>query len=205
MSGRRKAPTDDFLEGMLDYYVYNDKVIGIPFNYDPRAMYHPPTCWRKRAWKCPTTYDEFIDVTSKTLPILPTNLRLHVSVVKARGWPVQFMSMATGNGGMLYDKDGNANINSERNLQVMKFFRALKDAGCLPDGIEGYADSDCTKLFASGGQGWYLLQIRWRLQKRCDQRWLHHRSGQDPGSAEIALRCAEGSAVRERLPGIRAV
>ena len=37
-------------------------------------------------------------------------------------------------------------IYSDRNLQVMNFFRTLKDEGCLPDGIENYSgDEDVYK------------------------------------------------------------
>ena len=145
----KEGTTDDFLEGMLDYYVYHDKVIGIPFNYDPRAIFYRADILEEKGLDVPTTYDEFIDVTSKLSDPANNFYGFTFSVVGSAAGP--FSNMATGNGGMLYDKDGNANINSERNLQVMKFFRALKDAGSLPDGTEGYADSDCTKLFASGG------------------------------------------------------
>ena len=54
---------------------------------------------------------------------------------------------------MLYNKDGSANINSDRNIQVMNFFRTLKDEGCLPDGIENYSGDDATKLFNAGKAG----------------------------------------------------
>ncbi|WP_171025922.1 MULTISPECIES: sugar ABC transporter substrate-binding protein [unclassified Clostridium] len=146
----KKEGTDgDFLEGMLDYYVYHDKVIGIPFNYDPRATYYRADLLAEKGLEVPTTYEEFIDVTSKMSDPANNFYGFTFSVVGSTAGP--FSNVATGNGGMLYDKDGNANINSERNLQVMKFFRALKDAGSLPDGTEGYADSDCTKLFAAGG------------------------------------------------------
>ena len=62
----KKEGTDgDFLEGMLDYYVYHDKVVGIPFNYDPRATYYRADLLAEKGLQCPTTYDEFINVTKQ--------------------------------------------------------------------------------------------------------------------------------------------
>ncbi|SCI85460.1 Maltose-binding periplasmic proteins/domains [uncultured Clostridium sp.] len=145
----KKEGTDgDFLEGMLDYYRFKDKQIGIPFNYDPRATFYRADLLEEKGLECPTTYDEFISVTKQMTDKDNGFYGFTFSVVGSAAGP--FNNMATGNGGMLYTKDGNANINSERNLQVMKFFRALKDEGCLPEGTEAYADSDCTKLFAAG-------------------------------------------------------
>ena len=145
----KKEGTDgDFLEGMLDYYVYHDKVVGIPFNYDPRATYYRADLLAEKGLQCPTTYDEFINVTKQMTDKENEFYGFAFGVVSDSAGP--FSNYATGNGGMLYDKDGNANINSERNLQVMKFFRTLLDEGCLPEGIEGYSGPDATKLFAAG-------------------------------------------------------
>ncbi|SCI85448.1 Maltose-binding periplasmic proteins/domains [uncultured Clostridium sp.] len=145
----KKEGTDgDFLEGMLDYYRFNDKQVGIPFNYDPRATYIRYDWLTEKGLEMPTTYDEFINVAKALTDRENEIYGVAYSIVSDAAGP--FMNYATGNGGMLYDEEGNANINSERNLQVMKFFRALKDAGCLPDGIENYAGDDCVKLFNAG-------------------------------------------------------
>ena len=147
----KEGTTDDFLEGMLDYYVYNDKVVGVPFNYDPRTMYIRKDWLEEKGLSMPTTYDEFIEVAKAFTDKSTETYGVVFGVTTNAAGP--FMSMATGNGGMLYNEDGTANINNERNLQVMKLFRTLKDEGCLPDGIEGYAGEDATKLFNAGKAG----------------------------------------------------
>ena len=53
----------------------------------------------------------------------------------------------TMNGGAWYDADGNANVDTEANLSLMQFIRDMKDAGILPEGIEGYQSEDARKLF----------------------------------------------------------
>ena len=144
----KEGTTDDFLEGMLDYYVYHDKVVGIPFNYDPRATYYRDDWFKEKGVAVPTTYEEFISAAKQMTDKEKGIYGFAFGVVTDAAGP--FMNYATGNGGMLYDKDGNANINNERNLQVMKFFRSLLDEGCLPEGIEGYSGPDATKLFSAG-------------------------------------------------------
>ncbi|SCJ44783.1 Lactose-binding protein precursor [uncultured Clostridium sp.] len=145
---KKEGTDDDFLEGMLDYYVYHDKVVGIPFNYDPRATYYRADLLAEKGLQCPTTYDEFINVTKQITDKKNEFYGFVFGVVTDSAGP--FSNYATGNGGMLYKEDGSANINSERNLQVMKFFRALLDEGCLPEGIEGYSGTDAVKLFTAG-------------------------------------------------------
>nr|WP_249284711.1 sugar ABC transporter substrate-binding protein [Luoshenia tenuis] len=142
---KKEGTDDDFLEGMLDYYVYHDKVVGIPFNYDPRATYYRADMLEEKGLQCPTTYDEFISVTKQMTDRDKGIYGFAFGVVSDSAGP--FSNYATGNGGMLYNEDGSANINNERNLQVMKFFRTLLDEGVLPEGIEGYSGPDAVKLF----------------------------------------------------------
>lgn len=142
----KKEGTDgDFLENMLDYYVYHGKVVGVPFNYDPRVMYIRNDWLEEKGLSMPTTYDEFINVAKAFTDKDKEIYGLSFGVVNSSAGP--FSSMATGNGGAVYDKDGKANINSERNLQVMKLFRTLKDEGCIPEGTENYSGDDSVKLF----------------------------------------------------------
>jgi len=148
---KKEGTDNDFLEGMLDYYVFKGKTVGIPFNYDPRVMYIRKDWLADKGLSMPTTYEEFINVAKAFTERDKEIYGVAFGVVTNSAGP--FSSTATGNGGMLYNKDGSANINSDRNLQVMNFFRTLKDEGCLPDGIENYSGDDATKLFNAGKAG----------------------------------------------------
>lgn len=141
----------DFLEGALDYYMYDGVHVGIPFNYDPRL-----NCIRKD-WleelnlEMPTTYEELIEVAKAFSAKGDDYYGVAFGVTTDSSGP--WINMAVGNGGPFYNEDGSANVNSERNKQVMQLFRTLKDEGCLPEGIENYTGPEAVAMFEGGYAG----------------------------------------------------
>ena len=148
----KKEGTDkDFYEGMLDYWRFHDKQVGIPFNYDPRATFIRIDWLEEKGLEMPETYDDFIAV-AKALTDKDQGI-YGVAFGVTTGSAGPFMQFATGNGGMCYNKDGTANVDNERNLQVMKLFNTLQKDGSLPEGIVNYSGDDADKLFMAGKAG----------------------------------------------------
>ncbi|MGI6116421.1 ABC transporter substrate-binding protein [Luoshenia tenuis] len=147
----KKEGTDtDFPEGTLDYWVYKDKQVGIPWNFDPRMTVIRNDWLQEEGLSMPTNFEEFIDVAK---------------VFRQRGddvYGVSFGVAADGkvatiygtmNGGIYYDKDGNADLDKQETYGVMKWINDMKKAGVLPEGIEGYQGEDAKKLFLAEKAG----------------------------------------------------
>lgn len=148
----KKEGTDkDFYEGMLDYWRYHDKQVGIPFNYDARATYIRIDWLEEKGLSMPENYDDFIAVAKA---FTDKDKEIYGCVFGVgTGSAGPFTQMGTNNGGAYYNKDGSANVDNPRTLQVMRFFNTLQEEGCLPEGIVNYSGDDRDKLFLAGKAG----------------------------------------------------
>ena len=140
----KKEGTDtDFPEGTLEYWVHKDKQVGIPWNFDPRMTVIRKDWLDEMGLAMPTSWEELIKVGKAFRSRGDDIYGISFSVVSG-GIGNNYGTM---NGGMWYDKDGNANVDKPENYNLMQFIRDMKDADVLPDGIEGYQGEDSKKLF----------------------------------------------------------
>lgn len=140
----KKEGTDtDFPEGALEYWTYKGKQVGIPWNFDPRMTVIRKDWLDEMGLSMPGSWKEMIEV-GKAFRSRGSDI-YGVAFGVVNGGIVG--NYGTMNGGAWYDADGNANVDTEANLSLMQFIRDMKDAGILPEGIEGYQSEDARKLF----------------------------------------------------------
>lgn len=141
----KKEGTDtDFPEGTLEYWRYKDQQVSIPWNFDPRATVIRKDWLEEMGLSMPTSWDEFIEV-GKAFRTRGSDVYGAAFGVVNDGKVASIYG--TMNGGTWYDKDGNANVDKDENLNLMRWINNMKKEGILPEGIEGYQEEDAKKLF----------------------------------------------------------
>ena len=147
----KKEGTDtDFPEGTLEYWVYKDKQVGIPWNFDPRITVIRQDWLDEAGLSMPTSWEEMIDV-AKVFRQRGNDVYGITFGVAADGKIANIYG--TANGGLYYDKEGNANLDKDTTYSLMQWINDMKTAGVLPEGIEGYQGEDAKKLFLAEKAG----------------------------------------------------
>ncbi|MBC8529226.1 sugar ABC transporter substrate-binding protein [Christensenellaceae bacterium NSJ-44] len=147
----KEGTLEDFPEGFMEYYRFKDKQVGICFNVDPRGILVRKDWLEEKGLAEPTNWDEFLEMCKAFTDKEKGTYGFAYGVaVDSAG---SFTNWAVNNGGLSFDREGNAAVDTERNLQTMQFFSDLKKAGVLPEGIENYSGSDAQKLFGAGKVG----------------------------------------------------
>lgn len=147
----KEGTLDDFPEGFIEYYRYRDKQVGIPFNIDPRAILVRKDWLEDKGLAEPETWVDFMEMCKAFRD--PEQGIYGYAFGVTSGGAGSFTNWAVNNGGMGFDRKGNANIDSDNNLLTMKFFSELKKADVLPEGIEHFTGDDAQKLFIAGKVG----------------------------------------------------
>ncbi|WP_138296304.1 MULTISPECIES: sugar ABC transporter substrate-binding protein [unclassified Clostridium] len=147
----KEGALGDFPEGFVEYFTWQGRQVGIPYNFSPRCIFIRKDWLEEKGLQEPKTWDEFIQMCKAFTDKEKGIYGFAFGVTNNAGG--SFTQWAINNGGFTYDKEGNAALNSESNLETMRFFNRMKQEGILPEGIENYTGDDAQKLFGAGRLG----------------------------------------------------
>ncbi len=145
---------DDFLPGLVDKLVYQDKHVALPWAIDIRIPWYRKDILDKAGMKAPTSWDEFTAAAKAT-----TSGQTYGVVIPSSGTVLGshnlFMFMFN-NGGGFFTEDNQLDVMNERNVEAMKFFADLVKAGAVHPGSAGFADADADKAFVQGAAAMFI-------------------------------------------------
>jgi len=139
---------DDFLPGLVDRLVYQDKHVALPWAVDIRLPWYRKDLFQKAGVKEPTSWSEFAAAAKATTSGQQYGIVIP-SAATVLGSHNLFMFMFN-NGGGFFTEDGKLDVMNERNVETMKFFADMVKAGSVHPGSAGFGDSDADKAFAQG-------------------------------------------------------
>ena len=150
---KKEGKLDDFPKGLVDYFKYDGKQVGIPFNIDLRGVWYRKDLFEKANIPMPKTWADLTNA-AKTLTtkdhfgiVFPSSDSLANSVV---------INFFLNNGGGVFDANGKPNWTDKKNLETLDFIRTFKENGSTPEGITSYTEAEALKVFLQGKSAIYF-------------------------------------------------
>ena len=153
---KKEGTLDDFLEDDIEYWNWKGKYLAIPSDKDFRTMFIRKDWMEEDGVSMPKTWDDVYEA-AKVFDRRGSDVYGLSHGVTGSGNGMVFAHFLGANyGGILYDKDGNATVDTEGTYVIQKFLRKLKDEKLVPEGIENYQGEDASKLFGAGKAGMFI-------------------------------------------------
>lgn len=145
---------DDFVPGSLELQRYNGMQVGIPWNSDVRILYYRTDYLEdagytgEDAWGV-HTFEEFLDMLRAVKKAHPEVIPF---VFPAGDYTAThtMMSFSAANNAGITDKEYKANLTSPEMIEVLEFFKTMKDEGLVAESAATMLGSDIERLYASG-------------------------------------------------------
>ncbi len=147
---------DDFFPHLIEYFKYEGKQVGIPWNVDARCIYYRKDFFEEKGLKEPKNWDEFIEVAKALTDGERYGLVFSLQDT-ASGHCMQYF-MAN-NGAGFFDENGNVDVANERNIQALDFVRKFKEEGIVPETIISTTQSDAEKMFFTGKAAMVIFAV----------------------------------------------
>ncbi|MEV6588725.1 ABC transporter substrate-binding protein [Streptomyces acidicola] len=132
---------DDFLPGTIDGMKTDKGYVAIPWELDAHVWWYNKALLEEAGAKVPTTWDELL-ATGKALKKIGV---YGFSTGAGAGNSLAYetpMSMMIGNGGGLFDPDGNLDVLNKRNIEAIEFIKQLVDEGIVDPASVGYTNDN---------------------------------------------------------------
>ncbi|WP_207670696.1 sugar ABC transporter substrate-binding protein [Clostridium sp. BSD2780061688st1 E8] len=171
---KKEGTLDDFLEDDCEYWKWNDKYLAIPSDKDFRVMIIRKDWLDEAGLSMPKTWDDVYE-TAKVFSKRGEGIYGLTHGAHTGGTGTVFIHFFGANyGGILYDKDGNANIDNEGTYAIRDFLLKLRNEGLTPESVATQTGDDNVKLFASGNAGMIItnndqLKTMWQSGFTKDQ------------------------------------
>ena len=147
---KKSGKADDFLEGTIDALKYKGSYVAVPWQMDIRVLWYRPSLLEKAGAEIPTDWDGVL-AAGKALK------KIGVSGFGVAGGenlgPQQFWSFIINNGGGFFDKDGNLDVVTDRNIETVTFLKQLVAEGIIDPTYTSYTSDNLYNDMVSGKVG----------------------------------------------------
>ena len=147
---------EDFLPGTIDAASYNGHVWGIPFRTDAGVLYYRKDLLEKYGKDVPATWDELRDTASLIVDAERAAgnemYGLAGSMKQYEGLTCNAVEWFYSNGGSVIDGNGNININSPENVEILSLIRDMYENELFPSGVLSYGSGDARASMFQGNQ-----------------------------------------------------
>jgi multiple sugar transport system substrate-binding protein len=151
-----------FFQGAWDTNKYQDKIWGIPLNFDVwEQLYLNADAFTEAGLdpeNPPQTWDDWL-AAAETLTNPPSQFGIGIIGHKGEDTVVMLNSLMYSNGGAVTDDDGKVAINSPENVETLEFFQSL--ANFAPEGVAN-ADEASNAAAFTAGQVTMVLDGSWQ-------------------------------------------
>lgn len=150
---RDKLDTNDFSEGMLKAYSYQDKQFALPLIVSTSVMVYNKTMFDQEGVKPPQTWDEIEDFAKKLTKKDGNEVSRYAFSVP--GWDTWYFDpwIENGGGAILSDDMKTAMIDQPDSMKFMKLFKDWKDKGYMHIGYGKGASGNMRQMFFDGKIG----------------------------------------------------
>jgi multiple sugar transport system substrate-binding protein len=153
---------DLFFQGAWDTNTYQDKIWGIPLNFDVwEQLYFNADAFTAAGLdpeNPPKTWDDWLAAAEK-LTTAPSQFGIGIIGHKGEDTVVMLNSLMYSNGGAVIDDTGKVVINSPENVETLKFFQSLSKFA--PEGVAN-ADEASNAAAFTAGQVTMVLDGSWQ-------------------------------------------
>ncbi|SCJ25099.1 Lactose-binding protein precursor [uncultured Clostridium sp.] len=151
---KKEGTLDDFEQSDIDYWQFNGKYLAVPSDVDFRVLIIRKDWLDEAGLAMPKTWDDVYE-TAKVFSQRGNDIYgLSHGAISASAPYIHFFGANWG--GILYDKDGNANIDNEGTYAIRDFLLKLRNEGLTPESVATQTVDDSVKLFGAGLAGMVL-------------------------------------------------
>jgi len=151
-----KSERDAFLPGTIDAASYNGHIWGIPFRTDAGVLYYRKDLLDKYNKNVPATWDELKDTAQEIVSSERADgnemYGLAGSMKQYEGLTCNAVEWFYSNGGSVIDENGDININSAENVEILKLVRDMYSNELFPSGVLSYGSGDARASMFQGNQ-----------------------------------------------------
>ena len=132
---------DDFLPGTLDGMKTDKGYVAIPWELDAHVWWYNKALLEKAGAKVPTNWDELLTSGQALKKIGVYGFATAAGPGNSLAYETP-MSMMIGNGGGLFDPDGNLDVLNARNIEAIEFIKQLVGEGIVDPASVGYTNDN---------------------------------------------------------------
>ncbi|MDR1426228.1 MAG: sugar ABC transporter substrate-binding protein [Bifidobacteriaceae bacterium] len=139
---------DDFTEGMLDYYLDADgNYLAVPWATDIRVWFYRTDVLEAAGVDVPTTWEEFA-AACDTVHQADSS----IYGVADGGTPHWTFAQGIAFGSGMFDEEGNAAINSPRELEALEYIASMGEggSGCINPTATTFTQDEAIEMFNQG-------------------------------------------------------
>lgn len=140
----------DIPQEYYDFYVYEGAHYAIPYRIDPRVITYRTDMFEEAGIiDLPVTWDEFIEVCRVLKEAFPDKVPFLCG--GAEFVPTHLViGFGANNGTGFVNENLEPNMTSPEFIEMLEFFKQLRQEGLISEGSASYSSSDVQKLFATG-------------------------------------------------------
>ncbi|MBO9127748.1 MULTISPECIES: ABC transporter substrate-binding protein [unclassified Rhizobium] len=147
-----KMNASEFAPGTLDAMKYDGHYMGVPWALSPDVLWYRKDLLAEAGIKVPTNWDE-LRAAARALTKDGKYGIASSGDTNGAHWLLHF---AVGNGGGLFDKEGDAAISSERTMEAFQYLSDLVADGSVNPASVGYTGADARGALYRGEVAFYL-------------------------------------------------
>jgi multiple sugar transport system substrate-binding protein len=139
----------DYYPHELDVLKYQGSYVAIPWQVDIRVLYYRKSILKKVGADVPATWDDLLTLGKMLKPkgiyVLNTT-----GTVAASSWQFSLIPFILGNGGGLFNTNGELDCVTDANLEAVEFLLKLAQDGYVDPLSIGFSSTDFNNAFGSG-------------------------------------------------------
>jgi multiple sugar transport system substrate-binding protein len=158
-----KAGENDFLPGILDALKTKEGYAAVPWAEDMRVLWYRKDVLEKAGAEVPTDWDSYITAGTALAKIGVTGLAMAASPNSTDAHIL--FCLLNNNGGGLFDKDGNPDCVTDRNIETLDFMNELVAKKIIDPHAASYTSDNVNSDWQSGkiAMGWDQVGMNTRL------------------------------------------
>lgn len=160
---KKSGSYDDFLPGTIDSMKTADGYVAMPWALDLRVFWYKKSLLEKAGADVPTDWDSLV-TTGKALRKIGAS---GFGIAGGSGYnhaPQAIITMMLNNNGGLFDKDGNLDCVTERNIEAVEFVKQLVAENIIDPGMISYSMDNLISQWADDKVGFGVHEPGLALQ-----------------------------------------
>jgi multiple sugar transport system substrate-binding protein len=145
---------DDFLPNMIDTLKYDNHYVALPWAIDIRVWYYRKDLFAQAKLQPPTNWQEF-KAAAQALTNSKADQYGMVTAGDTLGEHL-LLALMLNNGGGLFTTDRKLDLDSDRNMEALKFVGELVQAESVNPASAGYPGEDAVSAFSQGKGALFL-------------------------------------------------